>query len=191
VFVQSPRELFHPALKALLDAPLTRAENFGCGSKIVIEKCAQQHGVPLLRSQSFQRAIHLGREASPEGRVRRQRGARLAGNPLPEPPESANALELPAGDGCDVEQPAREHGFLPQSARAPGQNKKHRSRDLRSLGRIARPPKRRGINKPEIAFDQRLQAIRMMMARPGFETFSIQGSWNCAAGSLHVLASIK
>jgi hypothetical protein len=28
------------------------------------------------------------------------------------------------------------------------------------------------------------------MARPGFETFSIRGSWNCAAGSLHVLASI-
>jgi hypothetical protein len=67
---------------------------------------------------------------------------------------------------------------------APGQNKEHRARDLCGLGRIARPPKRRGMNEPQIAFNQRLQAIRITMARPGFETFSIRGSWNCAAGSL-------
>src|SRR5438552_4576111 len=112
------------------------------------------------------------------------RRARFAGNPLPEPPESAHALQLPAGDGRDVEEPTREHGFLPQSARAPGQNKEHRARDLCGLGRIARPPKRRGMNEPQIAFDQRLQAIRITMARPGFETFSIRDFWNCAAGSL-------
>jgi hypothetical protein len=38
----------------LLDAPLTCAENFRRGSKIVVQKCAQQHRVPLLRWQSFQ-----------------------------------------------------------------------------------------------------------------------------------------
>jgi len=53
------------------------------------------------------------------------------------------------------------------------------------------PPKRRGMNERQIAFDQRLQAIRITMARPGFETFSIRGFWTCAAGSLHVLASIE
>jgi cobalamin biosynthesis Mg chelatase CobN len=40
------------------------------------------------------------------------------------------------------------------------------------------------MNEHQIAFDQRLQAIRITMARPRFETFSIRGSWNCAAGSL-------
>jgi hypothetical protein len=40
------------------------------------------------------------------------------------------------------------------------------------------------MNEHQIAFDQRLQATRITMARPGFETFSIRGSWNCAAGSL-------
>jgi hypothetical protein len=116
------------------------------------------------------------------------RRTRLATNPLPEPSEPVEALsrELPAGDGCDVEEPAREHGVLPQSARAPGQNKEHRARDLCCLGCIARPPKRRGMNEPQIAFDQRLQAIRITMARPRFKTFSIRGSWNCAAGRLHV-----
>jgi len=103
----------------------------------------------------------------------------------------ALSRELPAGDGGDVEEPVREHGVLPQSARAPGQNKEHRARDLCGLGRIARPPQRRGMNEPQIAFDQRLQAGRITMARPGFETFSIRGSWNCAAGSLHVVASIE
>ena len=103
----------------------------------------------------------------------------------------ALSRELPAGDGCDVEEPTREHGVPPQSARAPGQNKEHRARDLRGLGRIARLPKRRGINEHQIAFDQRLQAIRITMARPGFETFSIQGFWNCAAGGLHRLDSIE
>ena len=176
--------LLHPAPEAILDAPLTRAENFGRRSKIVIQKCAQQHRVPLLRSQSFQRAIHLGGEASPQGRVRRQRRVRLAGNTVPEPPQPAHALQLPAGDGGDVEEPARDHGFLPQSATAPAQNKEHRARDLRGLGRITRPPKRRGMNEPQIAFDQRVQAIRIMMARPRFETFSIRGYWNCAAGRL-------
>src|SRR6185436_17269694 len=175
-----------PAPDSLLNASLTRAENFGRGSKIVIQKCAQQHRVPLLRSQSFQRAIHLGREVSPQGRIRRQRRARLAGNPVPESPQSAKALsrELSTGDGCDVEEPTREHGVLPQSARAPDQNKEHRARDLCGLGRIARPPKRRGMNEPQITFDQRLQANRITMARPGFETFWIRGSWSWAAGSL-------
>jgi hypothetical protein len=116
---------------------------------------------------------------------------RLAGNPPPEPSESAHALQLPAGDGCDVEEPTRKHGLLPQSARAPGQNKEHRARDLCGLGRTARPPHRRGMNEPQIAFDQRLQALRITMARPRFETFSIRRSWNCAADSLHVLASIE
>jgi hypothetical protein len=81
--VQSLRELFHPALNALLNAPLTRAENFGRGNNIVIQESTQQHRVSLLRSQSFQRAIHLGCEASPQGRVWRQRGARFARNPMP------------------------------------------------------------------------------------------------------------
>jgi hypothetical protein len=102
---------------------------------------------------------------------------------MPEPTESAHAIQLPAGDGGDVEEPAREHGVFPQPACAPGQNKKHRARDLGGLGRIARPPKRRGMNEPQIAFDQRLQAIRITMAHPGFETFSIRDSWKCAAGS--------
>ena len=90
-----------------------------------------------------------------------------------------------------MEEPAREHGILPQSARTPGQNKKHRARDLCGLGRIARPPQRRRMNEPQIAFDQRLQAVRITLARPGFETFSIRDSWNCVAGGLHVLGSIK
>ena len=47
------------------------------------------------------------------------------------------------------------------------------------------------MNEPQIVFDQRLQALRITMARPGFETFSIRGFWTCAAGSLHVLASIE
>src|SRR6185503_15449516 len=68
------------------------------------------------------------------------------------------------------------------SARAPGQNKEHRARGLRGLGRIACPPKRRGMNEPQIAFGQRQQALRITMARPGFEAFSIRGSWNGAAG---------
>ena len=51
--------------------------------------------------------------------------------------------------------------------------------------------KRRGMNEPQIALHQFPQAIRITMARPGFETFSIRGSWNCAAGSLHALASIE
>jgi hypothetical protein len=68
-----------------------------------------------------------------------------------------HALQLSAGDGCDVEEPTRGHGFLPQTARAPGQNKKHRARELCGLGRIARPPKRRGMYERQIAFDQRLQ----------------------------------
>ena len=82
-------------------------------------------------------------------------------------------------------------GVLPQSARAPGQNKEHRARDFCGLGRIARPPKHRGMNEHQIAFDQRLQAIRITMAHPGFETFSIRSSWNCAAGSLRVLVSVE
>jgi hypothetical protein len=52
-----------------------------------------------------------------------------------------------------VEKPAREHGVLPQSARATGQNQEHRARDLCGLSRIARPPKRRGMNEHQIAFD--------------------------------------
>jgi hypothetical protein len=47
------------------------------------------------------------------------------------------------------------------------------------------------MNEPQIAFDQRLQAIHITMTRPRFETFSIRGPWNCVAGSLHVLASIE
>jgi hypothetical protein len=69
-----------------------------------------------------------------------------------------------------VEEPSREHGSLLQSARAPGQNKEHRVRDFYGLGRIARPPKRRGMNEHQIAFDQRLQAAHITMAPPGFET---------------------
>ena len=101
------------------------------------------------------RAINSGREARPQSRVRRQRRARLAANPLPQPAQSAKTLsrELPRSDRCDVEEPAREHGFLRQSVRAPGQNKKHRARDLRGLSPIARLPQRRGINEPQIAFD--------------------------------------
>ena len=52
--------------------------------------------------------------------------------------------------------------------------KEQREWDLCGLGRIARPPKRRGMNEPQIAFDQRLQALRITMARPRFETFSIR-----------------
>jgi hypothetical protein len=39
------------------------------------------------------------------------------------------------------------------------------------------------MNEYQITFDQHLQASLITMARPGFETFSIRGSWNCAAGS--------
>jgi hypothetical protein len=60
--------------------------------------------------------------------------------------------------------------------RAPGQNQEYRAHDLCDLGRIAHPPKRRGMNAHQIAFDQRLQALRITMARPGFETFSIRDS---------------
>jgi hypothetical protein len=45
---------------------------------------------------------------------------------------------------------------------------------LQYLAAVFEPPQRRGMNEPQIAFDQRLQAGRITMARPGFETFSIR-----------------
>ena len=56
--------------------------------------------------------------------------------PAPEPtePGEALALELPAGDGGDVEEPAREHGFLFESVRAPGENQENGAGDLGGLG---------------------------------------------------------
>ena len=121
----------------------------------MIQKSAQQHRVPLFRSQSFQRAINFGCETSPQRRIWRQRRVRPAENPFPEASESVNALlpDLPAGDGGDVEEPTREHRVLPQLARSPGQNQEHRTSGFRGLGRIARPPQRRGMNEHQIAFD--------------------------------------
>src|SRR5436190_9042770 len=72
----------------------------------------------------------------------------------------------------------------------PRLNKKHSARDLGGLGRIVRPPKRRGINEPQIAVDQRAQAICITMAYPGCEAFSIRAPGTCAVG-LHVVAKLK
>jgi hypothetical protein len=47
------------------------------------------------------------------------------------------AVSEMTGDGCDVEEPACEHRFLPQSACAPGQNQEHCTRNFCGLGRIA------------------------------------------------------
>ena len=55
---------------------------------------------------------------------------------------------------------------------------------LPPLNPLPPPPPPSPPPPPPSTPDQRLQAIRITMARPRFETFSIRGSWNCAAGSL-------
>jgi hypothetical protein len=61
---------------------------------------------------------------------------------MQESPDPAHTLQLPARDGCDMEEPAREQGFPSQRMRAAGQNSEHRAGDLYRLDPIARAPKR-------------------------------------------------
>jgi len=72
---------FFTRAAALLNAPLARAENFGRGSKIVIQKCAQQHAFRcFVCNRSSARSIWARGEST--GSRLRQRRARLLGNPV-------------------------------------------------------------------------------------------------------------
>src|SRR5205814_499190 len=97
---------------------------------------SQQHCIPLRARQAVQRNIEFGSYLCPKRRIGWQGAALLPAKPTPSSGSLRLYTEFSTRDGSHLEEPASQHRFLAQLSRAPGEDKKHRARDLQCLSRI-------------------------------------------------------